>query len=161
MTEKEEFCQQIRLWENAMYALAYSIVRNEADASEVLSESVYRAYKNFDKLNNKKAFKSWILKIVHNTSVELIRKNANFVPMEEVESGMSHTESDITTRITLKREIEKLPQPYRTVIILFYYENLSILEIARVTGAHGAAVRKQLSRARKMLKEMLKEDFVE
>lgn len=55
--------------------------------------------------------------------------------------------------------MRNLKQPYQTVVILFYYENLSIIEISRITNTSIVAVKKQLSRARKMLLEVLKEDF--
>lgn len=57
-----------------MYALALSIVRNTADAADVLSESICRAFKNLDTLKRDSSFRPWILRIVHNTAVEMIRK---------------------------------------------------------------------------------------
>lgn len=160
MTDKDEFCENIRLCEKAMYALAFSIVKNESDAGEVISESIYRAYKNLDSLKNKKSFKSWILRIVHNTAVELIRKDSKIIPMEEVEYADNiGADSGIITRLTLRDAVQSLKQPYQTVVVLFYYENLSVSKIANITSTNTAAVKKQLSRARQMLKEILKEDF--
>ena len=162
MTDKEEFCENVRLCEKTMYALAYSIVKNDSDTGEIISESIYRAYKNLDKLRNKKAFKSWILKIVHNTAVEMIRKNSKIVLMDEIE-GISDEgdENEIATKVVLREAVEHLKQPYRTVVVLFYYENLSISKIAQITSTNVVAVKKQLSRARKMLREILKEDFTQ
>lgn len=160
MNWKDTFCENIRLCERAMYGLAFSIVKNEADAGEVLSESIYRAYKNLDTLKNEKSFRPWILRIVHNTAVELIRKNSRIVPVEEVEAPTTDSvENEITTKLALRQAVERLTQPYRTVVVLFYYENLSILQIAQITGANLAAVKKQLSRARQMLRDILKEGF--
>ena len=56
LSGKDEFCEHIRLYEQAMYSLAFSIVRNESDAGEVISESIYRAYKNLDTLKKRKIF---------------------------------------------------------------------------------------------------------
>ncbi len=160
MNWKDTFCENIRLCERAMYGLAFSIVKNEADAGEVLSESIYRAYKNLDTLKNEKSFRPWILRIVHNTAVELIRKNSRIVPVEEVEALTTDSvENEITTKLALRQAVERLTQPYRTVVVLFYYESLSILQIAQITGANLAAVKKQLSRARQMLRDILKEGF--
>lgn len=157
MTEKDEFCEYIRQNENAMYSLAYSIVRNDADAAEVLSESVYRAYKNLESIKNPKAFKTWILRIVHNTAIEIIRKNSKTVLTDEVPQALS--DECFEASFDLRNAVESLKQPYRTVVILFYYENLSISEIAQITDSNSVSVKKQLSRARNMLKESLKEDF--
>ena len=59
----------------------------------------------------------------------------------------------------LREAVNSLKQPYRTVVVLFYYENLSVSKIAQITNTNVVAVKKQLSRARKMLREILKEDF--
>lgn len=160
MTAKEEFCENIRLYEKSMYHLAYSIVNNEHDASEIISESIYRAYKSYAALKNKKAFKTWILRIVHNTAIEMIRKNSKVIPVEQMEeTTVKDFRNDITTKIVVREAVERLKQPYRTATILFYYENLSIAKIAHITNSNVLAVRQQLSRSRKMLSEMLKEDF--
>lgn len=157
MIEKDEFCECIRQNENAMYSLAYSIVRNDADAAEVLSESVYRAYKNLESIKNPKALKTWILRIVHNTAVELIRRNSKTVLTYEIPPTPDN--ECFESSFDLRNAVESLKQPYRTVVILFYYENLSISKIAQITDSNSVTVKKQLSRARNMLKESLKEDF--
>ena len=154
--DKDEFCEQIRLYEKSMYYVAMSVVRNEADAGDVISEAIYRAYKSLPALKHKRFFKAWILRIVHNTAVEMIRKNARLVQMEAIEEQSVH--DDLTMKVTLKEAVSALKQPYQTVVILFYYENLSVMEIAHITDASVMAVKKQLSRARKMLYKVLKED---
>lgn len=160
LIDKDEFCEHIRLCEKAMYSLAISIVKNEFDAGEIISESIYRAYKNLDKLNNINSFKPWILRIVHNTAVEMIRKNSKVITMDEIpDTVVDRTENDITTKLTLRSAVKSLKQPYRTVVALYYYENLSIAKIAQITSTNIVAVKTQLSRARKMLREILKGDF--
>jgi len=160
VTSKEEFCDKIRLYEQAMYALALSIVRNESDAEDVTAESVYLAYRSLYTLKNDKAFKPWILRIVHNTAIELIRKNSKLILTEEITDIPSENSTgDMETNITLRDAVERLKQPYRTATILYYYENLSISKISHITGVNAVTVKKQLSRARMMLRESLKENF--
>lgn len=162
MKNKFDFCEKIKECEHAMYALAYSVVRNEHDAGEVLSESIYRAYRSLDTLKDEKAFRSWMLKIVHNTAVEFVRKSSHTVEVWDIDESYlvedCHAEQ-VALKMTLKAAVGRLKQPYRTVVVLFYYENLSIAEIGKITGQSVMAVKQQLSRARKMLKEDLKEDF--
>lgn len=160
LTDKDEFCEHIRLCENAMYSLAFSVVKNEYDAGEVVSEAIYRAYKNLDTLKNDNLFNVWILRIVHNTAVEMIRKNSKIIPTDEIPDTVdNNTENTMVTNIALRDAVNSLKQTYRTVVVLFYYENLSVLKIAQITGTNIVTVKKQLSRARKMLREILKEDF--
>ena len=83
MIGKEEFCNKIKQCEASMYYLAYSIVKNKDDASDVVNESILKAYEKLDKLKNEESFKSWILRIVHNTAIELIKKNKEMIDIEE------------------------------------------------------------------------------
>ena len=160
MTAKDEFCELIRAHEKSMNSLAFSIVRNESDAAEVISESIYRAYKNLANLKAKNSFKPWILSIVHNTAVETVRKDCKVVTANEIiDVAYNSHEEDITINHTIRNAVENLKQPYRTVVILFYYEDLSIAKIAQITGSNIVAVKKQLSRARNLLRQILKEDF--
>ena len=143
-----------------MYSLAFSIVKNNADAAEVISESILRAYKNIQTLKKADSFKPWILRIIHNTAVEMIRKNSKIIPIDELNNAVQESnENEIATNLTLKSAVEQLRQPYRTIVVLFYYENLSVSKIAQITDSNAVTVKQQLSRARKMLREALKEDF--
>ncbi len=161
MIDKEEFCNKIKQCEVSMYYLAYSIVKNKDDASDVINESILKAYEKLDKLKNEDAFKSWILRIVHNTAIELIRKNKDVVNIEEVNNILEVEESsDVETKLTLHDAINKLKYPYREVIILFYYEDFSTEKISKITNSNIFTVRKQLSRARKQLKAILKEEDI-
>lgn len=159
MTSKEDFCREIRKHESAMYALAHTIVKNDSDACEIISEAIYRAYASLDTLKDDGAFKSWILSIVHNTAVGYIRKNRKVIPLEESSLVDDKGEESITTKLSLRRAIESLKQPYQTVVVLYYYEDLSISQISKITGSTAVAVKQQLSRARSQLREALKEDF--
>ena len=159
MISKDSFCKNIKKYESAMYAVAVSVVQNDTDAGEVLSESIYRAYDHLDSLKMESAFKAWILRIVHNTAVDFLRTNAKYkgleyASLEETEKGV-----DLTTKLALKDAVQSLNPPYRTVVVLYYYENLSVNQIAKIMNSNATAVRQQLSRARKMLKSLLKEDF--
>ena len=85
MIDKDTFCEQIRLHEKAMYYLAFSLVQNEADAADVIGEAILRAYKNIDGLKSEKAFKAWLLKIIHNTAVDIYEKTQKqFLHMKSI-----------------------------------------------------------------------------
>lgn len=160
--DKDEFCSQIRACENAMYSLAYSIVRNEHDACDVVSESILNAYSHKETLKNQRAFKTWILRIVHNNAVALVRKECHTVGMEELPEREDIPRGvDTETRMVLQKAVSKLKAPYRTAVTLYYYENLPARDIARIMEVPMMTVRQYLSRARKQLKELLvKEGFV-
>ncbi len=159
--EKEFFCECIRQHEKSIYSLAYGILKNEEDAADIMQESILKAYCNLDNLRDKKKFKSWILSIVHNTAIEFLRKHRNTVNIDEQwDLSIPDPQADTATKLTVWDAVQKLKLPYRTVVLLFYYDNLSIQKISEITSIPTATVRQQLSRARKMLKGLLnKEDF--
>lgn len=152
--QKQWFCENIKDLENGMYRLSYSILKNETDSQDAVQESIYKAYKSLESLKDKKSFKSWIYKIVTNTSFEMLKKNKNYVDIEQ--EDIAEEKEDIDTNLTLWNAVQKLEQPYRTSIVLFYYEDMSIKEISKVTGIKTDAVKKQLSRGREKIKEVMK-----
>ena len=101
---------------------------------------------------SKRKFKPWIYKIVTNTSLEILKNNKNYVDIEE---NIEADKEDIDSNLTLWNAVQKLNQPYRTTITLFYYEDMSIKEISKITGTNVDAVKKQLSRGREKIKEVI------
>ena len=162
LDDKEYFCECVRQCENSMYTLALGILRNEADASDVMQDAILKAYCNFEQLKERGKFRPWILSIVHNTAIEFIRKQKTTTDIDELYDISSPSAViDTETQLSVWEAIQKLKLPYRTVIILFYYEDYSVLQIAKITHTSAIAVKQQLSRGRKMLAQLLhKEDFI-
>ena len=150
---KNWFCDNIKNLENGMYRLSYSILKNEEDAKDAVQEAIYNAYKNLEKLKDKRKFKSWIYKIVTNTSFEILRNKKNYIDIEQ--ENIAAEKIDIDTNLTLWKAVQGLEQPYRTTITLFYYEDMSIKEISEITGSKVDAIKKQLSRGRDKIKEVI------
>ena len=150
---KNWFCDNIKNLENGMYRLSYSILKNEEDAKDAVQEAIYNAYKNLETLKDKRKFKSWIYKIVANTSFEILRNKKNYIDIEQ--ENIPAEKIDIDTNLTLWKAVQGLEQPYRTTITLFYYEDMSIKEISEITGSKVDAIKKQLSRGRDKIKEAI------
>lgn len=150
---KNWFCDNIKNLENGMYRLSYSILKNEEDAKDAVQEAIYNAYKNLETLKDKRKFKSWIYKIVANTSFEILRNKKNYIDIEQ--ENIPAEKIDIDTNLTLWKAVQGLEQPYRTTITLFYYEDMSIKEISEITGSKVDAIKKQLSRGRDKIKEVI------
>lgn len=153
LNQKEWFCENIKELENGLYRVSYSILKNEPDAQDAVQEAIYKSYKNLDGLKDKRKFKPWIYKIVTNTSFEMLKSNKNNVDIEE--NIIEAKQEDIDTNLTLWNAVQKLKQPYRTTITLFYYEDMSIKEISKITGSNIDAIKKQLSRGREKIKEVI------
>ncbi len=163
MSTKEQFCQYIREYEKSMYILAKGIVKNDADVADVIQESILKAYTNYDALKDKDKFKSWILRIVHNTAIDFIKKQREVLDSETIDQvAVAEATIDKETKLTVWEAVQKLTFPYQTVIILYYYDGYSAERISQITSTSVVNVRQQLSRGRKMLAKLLnKEDFIQ
>lgn len=159
---KEEFCRSIREYENAMYALAYGILKNREDAADIVQDAIIKAYCSLDSLRDRQQFKPWIMRIVHNTAIGALRKRRNTEDLDQQwDLAAPEPGVDPETRHTIWQAIQQLRMPYRLAVILFYYEDCSVSQIASITATPATAVRQQLSRGRKMLAGLLnKEDFL-
>lgn len=151
--QKKWFCDNIKDLENGMYRLSYSILRNETDAQDAVQEAIYKSYKNLESLKDKRKFKSWIYKIITNTSFEMLKNKKDYLDIEQ--ENVQEDKIDIDTNLTLWNAVQGLEQPYRTTITLFYYEDMSIKEISKITGTKIDAIKKQLSRGREKIKEVM------
>ena len=161
LDQKEYFCDCIRQHEKSMYALAYGILKNEEDAADIMQDAILKAYCNIENLQDKRKFKSWILSIVHNTAIDFLRKHSDTVDIDEQWNLFAPEPNiDAATKLTVWEAVQKLKLPYRTVVLLFYYDDLPVQRISEITSTSAVNVRKQLFRARKMLAGLKnKEDF--
>lgn len=158
MIDKESFCAQIRLCERSMYAVAYSVVKNDADAADVVGEAILRAYEKLGTLREESAFKPWLLRIVHNCAVELIRKSSKAVAIDDIEIAGEGHEERVINSVSLRAAIDSLDAPYREMIVLYYYERFTIPQAARIVGISVPAAKQRLARARAKLKGALSDE---
>ena len=143
-----------------MYSLAFGILKNESDVADVIQESILKAYCNYNGLKNPQKFKQWILRIVHNTAIDYINKQYELIDNDIPEQIVLSSYIDKESKLVIWDAIQKIKLPYRTTLILFYYEEYSIKQIADIMSLSVVNVKQQLSRGRKMLAKLLnKEDF--
>ena len=147
----------IKVYSDMVYRLAFAKTGNKFDADEIFQEVFYRYVKKKPVFIGKEHQKAWLLKVTVNCSKKFIKSawNTKTVPLEETDflAEDEHRE--------LYYELSQLPPDYREVIHLFYYEDMSTEEIARLLNRKKSTVRTQLTRARAMLrKNMKEEDYV-
>lgn len=146
---------------NGMYVLAISILKNEADAEDAIQNALLLAYRNLDKLHLFEKFKPWLFRILTNECYKIINSRKY---SEDIENCSLEAVSDVMeteTRLTLWEAVDSLPEDYRVVTVLFYYEDMKINEIAETLNISADTVKKRLSRAREKLRAVLDlEDFL-
>lgn len=150
--KKEQFSELIRKYNPDMYRLAAGILQNCQDAEDAVSEAVLRAYENLGKLRSTEKFKAWIMQITANEARKIYARRKRTFTSEYLEELMPVFEDE---HHELWDSVMKLDVVFREAIILFYYDRLSIREIAQVLKVKEGTVKSRLSRGKKQLKEML------
>jgi RNA polymerase sigma-70 factor (ECF subfamily) len=141
------------------YRLAYSYVRNVDDALDIVQESIYKAMSSLDSLRNPAHFKTWFYRIVVHNALDFLRQRNKIVVVdEEVITKDSTSFKDSYQDIDLKRALDSLPVKYRTVIILRYFEDLKIEDVAEVVNENVNTVKTRLYTALKKLRIEMVDD---
>jgi RNA polymerase sigma-70 factor (ECF subfamily) len=174
--EHELFYQLIRPYERRVYAAAFAVLRNEADAEDVAQEALLKAFKNLRQFRAEARFSTWLIQITINEA-RMRRRQAHAHIIEPIadrpdEEG-NYTPRDfadwreIPSETLERKEIrEKLAEAlsmlgeiYREVFVLRDMQHLSIEETARALGISSASVKTRLLRARLMLRDLLAPGF--
>jgi RNA polymerase sigma-70 factor (ECF subfamily) len=137
-----------------VYRIALTQMKNVHDAQDIFQEVFLRLVKNIDTIQNEEHLKSWLIRVTLNCSKTNLmsgwRKHTQ--PLEDEQNQLVFETKE---QSDLYEYIQKLPKKYRTVLYLFYYEELSIKQICDITGQKETTVKSQLSRARSLLKKEL------
>ena len=146
--------QVIEYYSDMVYRLAFARTGNCHDAEDVYEEVFLRFLKRKPRFESEEHRKAWFLRVTVNCSNTFLssvwQKRTEGLSEEIPFTEKAHQD--------LYRELQRLPAKYRTVIHLFYYEELSVEEIGRALNRKPATVRTQLTRARELLRGMLKEE---
>lgn len=146
---KEKFADLIREYKLPMYRLSYGILQNEMDA---VGEAVIKAYEHLDSLREIDKFRQWIMMITANEAKHIFRKRKRVELTEDV-SRYGMTQNDKYDE--LWDIILTLDEKYRSVIILFYYDQMKIKEISEILHITEGTVKSRMSRAKDILKKQL------
>ena len=146
---------------DTVYRLAYARTRSRQDAEDVCQEVMLKLCRSADKIESEAHLKHWLIRVTVNECANLFRSpwRKHILPLEE---GMLRETGDTPApNDRLDAALQKLKPNQRTVIHLFYYEDMSTEEIARALDVRPTAVRERLHRARKKLKQLLTERRVD
>lgn len=162
--DDEAFEQLISSVRQKLYRTAYAYVRNEQDALDIYQETIYIAYISIQKLKKPESFSSWITKILVFKSIDFIRKDSRHFTTdnEEIFADLIVPENVdfITHSLDLSEAFKYLNPTVKTIILLRYYHDLSIKEIATIMKYPEGTVKSHLNRAKKELRPILKEGYL-
>ncbi|MGC1651066.1 MAG: sigma-70 family RNA polymerase sigma factor [Candidatus Sulfotelmatobacter sp.] len=174
--ERDLFCELIRPYERRVFAAAFAILRNEADAEDVAQEAMLKAFKHIGQFRGESRFSTWLIQITVNEA--RMRRRKEHADIMEPIGDREDQEGNYTPRDfadwreipleTLERKevrqklaeaLASLGEKYREVFVLRDMQHLSIEETAKALGISTASVKTRLLRARLMLRDLLAPGF--
>ncbi|HIW31878.1 MAG TPA: RNA polymerase sigma factor [Candidatus Paenibacillus intestinavium] len=144
---------------NRFYLLAYSYTHQEQDALDIVQESIRKALEHLDTLHGEPQMKSWFYQIVVRTSIDFLRKHKRTSVVEDpvLESLLSQ-QIDTYADLDLQVALHQLPTMYREIIILRFFEDMKIEDIAHVLNSNINTVKARLYKALKILRIELQDE---
>ncbi len=164
---QDAFRDLVRRYQRPVYALILRMLRDPSDAEELAQEVFVKAYLALDSFDPSRKFSSWLFKIAHNASIDVLRKKRlptvaleteeerildplAVVPDRRTESPASRVERGELAR-AIEIALGRLRPAYREMMILRFQEGMAYEEIAEVTGLPLGTVKTHLHRARKAM----------
>ena len=143
-------------YRDRLFAAAFQVCGNAADAEDAAQEALLRYHISEKQFESEQHIRAWLLRVAINCAKNLSRSffRRNTVPLE---TYMETLEFDSGESREIFREVMSLPEKYRLVIHLYYYEDYSVAEIGRILGLTESNVKVRLSRGRQLLKKALQE----
>jgi RNA polymerase sigma-70 factor, ECF subfamily len=138
-----------------LYRTAYLYVQNREDALDIVQETSYKAFLSIGQLKNEKFFLTWLTKILINCSYDVLKRSNKELPsnsMIELTPDKREKREEI---LDLIEAINRLDDRHKNAIILFYFQDLSIREVAKVMNIPENTVKTYLSRGKGRLKKLL------
>lgn len=148
----------IQRYKGMVYSVALSYTKNRDDADDIFQEVFLIYFRVKPAFNDEEHRKAWLIRTAMNCSKRVVdstyRKRT--VPMDELEEGSFQFQTKEENAVYLA--LQQLPEKYRIVLHLFYFEDMSIDQICKILNLKPTTVKVQLMRGREMMREKLKEE---
>ena len=143
-------------YRDRLFAAAFQVCGNAADAEDAAQEALLRYHISEKQFESEQHIRAWLLRVAINCAKNASRSffRRNTVPLE---TYMETLVFDSGESREIFREVMSLPEKYRLVIHLYYYEDYSVAEIGRILALTESNVKVRLSRGRQQLKKALQE----
>jgi len=152
--DKDAFVQLIKSMEASLYKVSKAILISDSECLDAVQETILNAYTNISQLREPKYFKTWITRILINECNKIRKVQTRIVQMDDYLEPTTVSEQTDAI-VDVQSAINCLEPDLRTVITLYYYEDLSIKEIATILDIASGTVKSRLNRARTKLGGLL------
>lgn len=162
--DREAFGGLVDAHKDLVYTLCLRMLTSEADAEEAAQDVFVKAYRSIGSFQSKSKFSTWLYRIAYNHCISVIRKKVKMIDLvdevpegkldEREMNGLESISAEERSRY-LKMAIDSLAETDAVVVTLFYYDELSLEEIAEVTGLSNSNIRIKLHRSRKLMYQVI------
>lgn len=156
--DKDKFCEIAETYKDTVYRVALNFYGNPYDADDTVQDVFMKLYMTKQSFQSMEHLRNWLIRVTINDCKNTVTSSwkKRHVALDEISENIPFQEPE---QSELFSQVMKLPEKYRTVLYLFYYEDYSVQEIANILEIKDSAVTTRLSRARKKIKvELTKED---
>ncbi|KMY48255.1 RNA polymerase sigma factor SigW [Peribacillus loiseleuriae] len=170
--DQNAFGEVVELYKDKVFQLCFRMLGNRHEAEDMAQEAFVRAYVNIHRFNTQMKFSTWIYRIATNLCIDRIRKKKPdyFLDAEVAGTDGLDMYSQIAAEIalpeeqvesmelqeTIQAEILKLPEKYRSAIVLKYIEELSLKEISEILDLPIGTVKTRIHRGRESLRKQMR-----
>lgn len=161
--DSEAFMELYTINKIYLYKIAYSYVKDEDKALDILQECACKGFLNVHKLKEPKIFKTWITRVLINVAIDYVRKESKIIYLGEDAVIVDDIIENISLeeKMDLYNAIDSLRENYKTVIVLKYFNYMSIEDIAYAMDIPSNTVKSHLRRAKESLNKILKEGYLD
>jgi RNA polymerase sigma-70 factor (ECF subfamily) len=157
--EKQAFAVLVKRYERPVRAIALRTLGNYHSAADVSQDAFVKAYQELSRLRKRNAFGPWLMKIAHRCALNSVRRIPKGTHLEtEVAAAIENPDGRLDEeKERLLAAVVKLSESEKQVVMLRYFSGRSVKDVAEIVGRSVGTVTKQLSRAHKRLRKILKE----
>ena len=155
--DRETFACQVTQMRTAMYRVAASYLRGEADRLDAVSEAIAKGWEKRGTLRDERLFATWLTRILIRECVNIQRRQRRVVPVDRMPESSAPLRDERAAQ--LEEALGQLPQRARTMVVLHYMEGYDVMQIAQMMGTTKGAVCSGLSRARDRLRALIGEEL--
>ncbi len=138
----------------SMYRVAFGILKTEEQIADAVSNTVVIVFEKINTLKKEEFFKTWLTRILINECYKIHNQNKKIVYLENYnEANLSYNER--YTDFEVRELVRNLPEDLKEIVVLYYFEDFSVKDIAKIVKIPEGTVKSRLSRARKELEQKL------
>ncbi|MDR6726475.1 RNA polymerase sigma-70 factor (ECF subfamily) [Paenibacillus amylolyticus] len=153
--DRDAFISLIREIENSLYNTAKSMLRKEEDVADAIQETILKAYKSMHTLREAQYFRTWMFRILINECNTMLSRRSLSTSYAEVPEAHQRRSSPYD-EVDMREAVDRLEESKRMVIVLHYFEDLTLRQVADALNISESAVKMRLSRARQELYQKFK-----